>query len=96
MTLSEFKAKFFTRPGIIPPSTIYVFDDEENADSWIEDMYFNGDNRDCELACVLRSDMVAEYYLNERYCKAEIEHFYAVEPDVIVAVVNTYEGEVGA
>lgn len=88
MTLSEFKSKFFSRPNIIPPTTIYVFEDEESADSWVEDMYQGTDSRDYNLVMVVRSDMVMEYTVKEKWCKAEVQQFYAVEPDVIVAVVN--------
>ena len=88
MTLSEFKSKFFSRPNIIPPTTIYVFEDEDSADSWIGDIYFGEDTRDYNLVMVLRSDMVTEYTVKEIWCKAEVQQFYAVEPDVIVAVVE--------
>lgn len=91
MTLSEFKSKFFSRPSIVPPSTLYVFDDEDSADSWIEDKYFGENNADYMLKFVLSSDMVAEYFLQERWCKAEVQQFYAVEPDVIVIVVEPYK-----
>lgn len=91
MTLSEFKSKFFSRPSIVPPTMLYVFEDEDSADSWIEDKYFGRDNGDYELACVVCSDMVAEYTLQERWYKAEIQQFYAVEPDVIVAVVTPWK-----
>ena len=94
MTLSEFKSKFFSRPNIIPPTTIYVFEDEDSADSWIEDIYQGEDNRDYNLVMVLRSDMVTEYTVKKKWCEAEVQQFYAVEPDVIVAVVNPkQEGE---
>ena len=91
ITLADFNSIFFTRPTIAPTSTMYVFDDEESADSWVMDMYFNEDNRDYDLLFVLRSDMIAEYFLKEKWCKAKVQQFYAVEPDVLVVVIKSQE-----
>lgn len=91
MTLSDFKSKFFSRPSVVPPTTIYFFESEDSADSWIESTYFGGSMTDYELTGVLRSDMIAEYTLKPEWCNAEIQQFYAVEPDVIVAVVKKME-----
>ena len=93
MTLSEFKSKFFSRPTIAPPTTLYVFSDEDSADSWIECKYFGSDNDDYELDMVIQSDMILEYTVKETWCKAEVQKFYAVEPDVIVVVVEPQESE---
>lgn len=95
MTLSEFKSKFYSRPSVVPPTMLYVFTDEDSADSWVECKYFNGTDHDYELAFVLSSDMIAEYSLQEKWCKAEVQQFYAVEPDVIVIVVEPYKESEG-
>ena len=91
MTLSELKSKFFSRPTIIPPTMLYVFTDEDSADSWIRCKYFywndNSYNLDYNLDMVIQSDMILEYTVKDEWCKAEVQHFYAVEPDVIVVVV---------
>lgn len=91
MTLSEFKSKFFSRPTIAPPATLYVFKSEDSADSWIECKYFNSDDHDYELDMVIQSDMILEYTVKEKWCKAEVQQFYAVEPDVIVVVAEPQE-----
>ena len=93
MTLSELKSKFFSRPTIIPPTTLYVFTDEDSADSWIECKYFGSNNHNYELDMVIQSDMVLKYTVKEKWCKAEVQQFYAVEPDVIVVVVEPQESE---
>jgi hypothetical protein len=93
MTLSEFKSKFFSRPTIAPPTTLYVFENEDSADSWIERKYFGSDNRNYKLDMVIQSDMILEYTVKEKWCKAEVQQFYAVEPDVIVIVVEPQESE---
>lgn len=93
MTLSEFKSRFFSRPTIAPPTTLYVFTSEDSADSWIQCMYFDSDNHAYTLDMVIQSDMKLEYTVKERWCKAEVQQFYAVEPDVIVIVVEPQEIE---
>ena len=93
MTLSEFKSKFFSRPTIAKPTMLYVFESEDSADSWIECKYFGSDDNDYELAMVIQSDMILEYTVKEKWCKAEVQQFYAVEPDVIVVVVEPQESK---
>ena len=93
MTLMEFKSKFFSRPTIAPPTMLYVFKTEASADNWIKCKYFGSDNHSYELDMVIQSDMVLEYTVKEKWCKAEVQQFYAVEPDVIVVVVDLLESE---
>lgn len=95
MTLSELYSKFFSRPSIVPPTTIYFFEDEDSADIWIQNMYFNDPDNGYSLVGVLRSDMKAKYTLQPRWCEAEVQQFYCVEPDVIVAVVTPKEMQLG-
>ena len=92
MTLSELKRKFMSRPTVAPPTKAYVFVSEDSADNWIECNYFGKNNHAYELCFVIESDMTVEYSLKEKWCKAEVEQFYAVEPDVIVVVVEPYDG----
>jgi len=94
MTLSEFKSKFYSRPKIAPSATLYVFNSEESADSWIECKYFNSDDAAYDLVMVIQSDFKLENTVKEKWCKAEVQQFYAVEPDVIVVVVEPWESEV--
>lgn len=93
MTLGEFTNKFFSRPTIAPSATLYVFDREDDADSWIECRCFGSNIHDYELVMVIQSDMKLEYTVKEVWCKAEVQHFYAVEPDVIAVVVEPQESE---
>lgn len=96
MTLEELKSKFYSRPNISPPTTIYVFETEDSADSWVECKYFGSDDNAYELAMVIQSDMVLNYFAKEEWCKAEVQQFYAVEPDVIVVVVNKQASPAGS
>lgn len=85
MTLEKLKNKCFSMPGHIAPSRLYVFTDEDSADDWIE-----GGNA-YELTMVLQSDMGVGYTLKEEWCKAEVQHFYAVGEDELVVVVEKPE-----
>lgn len=93
MTLSELNSKFYSRPTIASPTMLYVFKSEDSADSWVECKYFGSDKHDYELIMVIQSDMILEYTVKEKWCKAEVQHFYAVDPDVIVVVVRPQEDE---
>ena len=90
MTLEELNNKFYSRPNIVPPTTIYVFETDDSAESWIGCKYFGSNDSWYELAMVIQSNMVLSYFAKEEWCKAEVQQFYAVEPDVIVAVVKPY------
>ena len=93
MTLSEFYSKFFPRPTILGPTTLYVFKDEDSADDWVKRKYFGLDHDSYELDMVIQSDMIIEYTVKEEWCKAEVQQFYAVEPDVIVVIAEPQESE---
>lgn len=69
-----------------------MFGDEEYADNWVDANYNGVDNTNTVLLCVMRSDYKNEYYMKEDILNAEVEHFYAVEKDVIVVVID-FEGE---
>lgn len=91
MTLLEFRLKFYSRLSVVAPTMLYVFTDEDSANSWIEYKYFS--NTDCsyKLEFILLTDTIAKYSLPEKWCKAEVQNFYAVAPDVIVIVVEPYK-----
>lgn len=91
MTLQELSNKCHSSYGEWKPVTFYVFEDEEYADNWVDSNY-NGSSRATMLLCVMRSDYKDEYYMKENILNAEVEHFYAVEKDVIVVVID-FEGE---
>lgn len=88
MTLSEFNAKFFARPQVTGNNKIYVFHDEDSADNWIEYKYSMETEYFAELDMVIESSMILEHTVKEEWCKAEVQQFYAVEPDVIVVIVD--------
>lgn len=90
MTLNELSAKFFSRPTVAPPTKMFIFTDEDSADNWVECMYLgNKDVGDAyELTAVFQSDFRMEYSIVESLCNAEVEHFYAVEADVLVVIVR--------
>lgn len=87
MTLSELYSKFVSRPTVVPATVAYVFEDEDSAESFVMDKYFGEHIANYALVCVLSSDMRLEYTLKEEWCNADVEYFYAVEPDTIVVVV---------
>jgi len=87
ITLADFYALFCTRPTESSTTTVYVFDDDASADSWIEDVYFGGNNRDWNLLFTLKSDMLA-YYLKEEFCNAKVYSFCAVEANSLVIVIE--------
>lgn len=92
MTLQELKSKCYSNPGEWKPVTFYVFNDENYADNWVDANYNGGDSTNTVLLsvllCVMRSDYKDEYYMKEDILNAEVEHFYAVEKDVIVVVID--------
>lgn len=93
MTLSELSGKFFTRPTIAPPTKMYIFDSEDDADKWIECMYFGCKEHAYDLIAVHQSVRTIECTMKEKWYMAEVQQFYAVEPDVIVVVVEPYQSE---
>ena len=88
MTLQELNNKCHSSNEEWEPVTFYVFDDEEYADDWVDSNYNGGGSRTSMLLCVMRSDYEDEYYMKEDILNAEVEHFYAVEKDVIVVVID--------
>lgn len=91
MTLCELKSMFFSRPTIPYSPTIYVFGDENSADNWILHKYFGKDTTAFDQLFTLQSDYRADYFLQEKWWKCNVQHFYAVEPDVIVAVIEEFD-----
>ena len=88
MTLQELNNKCYSNPSEWKPVTFYVFNDEEYADNWVDANYNGGNTTNTMLLCVMRSDYKNEYYMKEDILNAEVEHFYAVEKDVIVVVID--------
>ena len=93
MTLSEFKSKCYSMPGTVEPTMLYVFADEDSADSWIESKYLGKDSTDYNLLAVIQSDFVVDYTMKSRWCKAEVQQFYAVAPDTVVVVIKEGDNE---
>ena len=89
MKLIDFKTNLFSTPHTAPPPTIYVFETEESAEAWIDCKYNGSENAAYTLAMVIQSDLKLSYYAKEEWCNAEVEAFYAVEPDVMVVVVES-------
>ena len=88
MILKELSHKCFTTPRGRSPVTIYVFNDEDSADSWTDDNYNDCDSRDSLLLCTMRSNFESEYYMKDDIINSEVLYFYAVERDIIVAVID--------
>lgn len=88
MTLSELITKCYVRPSLPGPAMFYIFRDEPSADSLILNKYFGEDHRDYELLAVHHSDLKPEITLKEKWCRSEVMHFFAVEPDVLAVVIE--------
>lgn len=88
MTLHELNDKCYSSPGEQKPVTFYVFTDENYADNWLDYNYNGIENTNWMLLCVMRSDYTDSYYMKEDILNAEVEHFYAVEKDVIVVIID--------
>lgn len=88
MTLEEFSSKAYGVAGKPDSSTIYVFDDEDSADSFIQYKYQGMDNRDWELCFVLNSCYKTEVYIKENWLEKEIMHFFAIAENEFVVVLE--------
>ncbi len=90
MTLGEFSDKLLSFSSSTAPASIYVFEDEDSVDNWITQRRCNviSNIREYYLSCVIHGDTNPEYYLNKSFCEAEVEFFYAVEPDVIAVLIR--------
>lgn len=93
MTLNEFNNKFFSRSEVSEPTTLYIFTDEDSAKGWIKHKYFDADYNGYQLDMAIQSNMRLEHTLKNEWCNAEVQHFYAVEPNVIAIVVERAEDE---
>ena len=93
MTLNEFNNKFYSRSEVSKPTTLYIFTDEDSAEDWIKHKYFGADYNSYQLEMAIQSNMRLERTLKSEWCNAEVQHFYAVEPDVIAVVVERAENE---
>ena len=93
MTLNEFNNKFFSRSEVSKPTTLYIFTDEDSAEDWIKHKYFDADYNSYQLDMAIQSNMRLERTLKSEWCNAEVQHFYAVEPDTIAIVVERAESK---
>lgn len=86
MTLRDFKNHLFSFAP--QPPTIYVFQNMDHAKNWIEDTYHGGKTGAYTVTLTINSDHSLEYSLKDEWCKAPVRGFYAVAPDVVVAIVK--------
>ena len=93
MTLNEFNNKFFSQHAPSEPTTLYIFADEDSAEGWIKHKYFGADYNGYQLDMAIQSNMKLERTLKSEWCNAEVQRFYAVEPDAIAVVVERAENE---
>ena len=71
-------------PGFSISAVIYVFDDEDDADNWL-----NGKYEDALIAFVICSSCKTDYWLRDKFAKARVQHFFAVDKDKIAVVIDT-------
>lgn len=88
MTLKDFSYIFWTMSCNIEATTIYVFESEEQADSWVNCHYSDSTDHNYELIMALQSDMKIDYIIKDEWCNAEVTAFYAVEADKVVVIVE--------
>ena len=84
MTLSDFSEMCFSCPDSPLSAVIYVFDDEDDADNWL-----NGKYEDAIIALVICSNYKTDYWLRDKFAKARVQHFFAVDKDKIAVVIDT-------
>jgi hypothetical protein len=98
MTLNEFNNKFWSRPLFLTtaqePTTLYIFTDEDSAEDWIKHKYFGTDCNGYQLDMAIQSDMKLEHALKSEWCNAEVQQFYAIEPNAIAVVVERAEDKI--
>lgn len=88
MKLIDFEDKIFTSPGRADAYTVIVVEDEDSADSWIEDHFDDGDNRDSCVLCVLHGESRWSKYLKEEILNREVSMIYAAKRDLFVIVLG--------
>ena len=89
LTLKELSDKFFSRHIPDNTSTMYVFRSQEDAENWIEHKYFKEHSvHDYSIFMTIHSDYALKGIVQERWCNTKVEHFYAVEADTLVVVIN--------
>ena len=89
LTLRELSDKFFSRHIPDNASTMYVFRSQKDAENWIEHKYFKEhDTHDYSIFMTIHSDFALKGIVQERWCNTEVDHFYAVEADTLVVVIN--------
>lgn len=86
MTLQEFSDMCFSCPDSSIPATVYVFDDEDDADNWLDGKY-----EDTLIALVICSNYKPECWLKDKFAKARVQYFFAVDKDKIAVVIDTGE-----
>ena len=89
LTLRELSDKFFSRHIPDNSSVIYVFKTREDAEKWIEHKYFKENAvHNYSIFMTIHSDFALKGIVQERWCNAEVDHFYALEADVLAAVID--------
>lgn len=89
LTLRELSDKFFSRHIPDNTSTMYVFRSQKDAENWIEHKYFKEHaTHDYSIFMTIHSDFALKGIVQERWYNTEVEHFYAVEADTLVVVIN--------
>ena len=83
MTLSDFSEMCFSCPDSPLSAVIYVFDDEEDAENWVDGKY-----SDANIAFVIRSDYKTCVWLKDRYANAKVVFFHCVRKDVLAVVID--------
>lgn len=90
MTLAELYNSFYTRPIASEATKMFVFNDEDSIDNWVNFKYFGDNNvKNFDLITILSSDKTAETILIKEWCDAKVEFFYAVEADTIAVLVKS-------
>ena len=84
MTLQELSEMCFSCPDSSMPATVYVFDDEEDAENWL-----NGKYSAAHIALVICSIFRPDVWLKDRWANAKVDHFHCVSKDKLAVVIDT-------
>ena len=91
MILADIENLFFTSPGTWESYTAFVFEDENSADSWMEDKLDGGENHDSEVFVTIHSDRRVTSYIKEEICNRKVDMIFAIAKDTFVVVLGDEE-----
>lgn len=91
MTIGDIENLFYTAPGEWSTYTVFVFENEGDADSWMDDMLNGYENHDAEVYMTIHSDMRMTSYVKEEVCNRKVDQIFAIDRNKFVIVLGGNE-----